>query len=166
MRVYLPATVTDLTHLPTASNGSVRFPIAAQTGFTVTNALVNALPGADEEELEWAAFVAAEQAAANLLVHDAAAPPLRVVLSVEVPTTAISEPQQTKSSQPAEVSVSAAPAAELAAIHVDEPATAPLIESFRKAPDSASALSAVLDADLLWYHPSEIDQIPLTTGTT
>jgi len=161
MRVYLPGTAADLELLKSNASELTTTPALPRRGFAVTKSLVAANPGLDQDELEWEAFDAAATDSASLLLSDPAAVPMRVVLSFELPPATISEVTGDDARQFAAVAVSSTPSSTIAAIHVDEPNTAALIKKLRADPDSASTLAEVLDADLLWYDPSEVEIIPL-----
>jgi len=158
MRVYLPATAADLAtaapHLGIAISGE-------RTGFTLTFPQATPLSEAETEELEWEAFLTAAASSARLLAADPNSSPMRVVLSLDVPPAAITATSPLANRQLSGVVIPDLRDAKIAAIHVDEPATAPLIARLRAEPESTSALAAVLDADLLWYDPTELADIPI-----
>jgi len=163
MRVYLPATAQTLAQLaasPASASAPADLVNAPQTAYAVTKALASSAPGADQEELEWEAFLGATVGATALLLSDPAAPPMRVILSLDIPDGFISEISPDDDGQLSAVQVQPTDQGKLAALHVDEPNTAPLIANLRKNPDSDQALEAVLDADMLWYDPSEVAEIP------
>ena len=90
MRVYLPATTNVLRTL--VDDGRLAGPL---TAFAVTPGLREfyALSdaGADEEELEYAALLAAARASLRLVDVDPSAARRRVVLAADVPDSAVSE---------------------------------------------------------------------------
>jgi hypothetical protein len=133
----------------------------ARAAHMVTPKLRASLPGSDEDELEWDAFSAAELDAVGLLFAFPDAAPMRVVLSLDVPLCAISTPAGDGDAPNSAGTIAAGVEAEIAAIHVDEPDTATSISQLRAAPESQNAVRHVLENDLLWYHPSEINEIPI-----
>ena len=161
MRVYLPATAAELSALGTSPESLDGLNLAGRYAHGVTKRLAGGLPDMDQDELEWEAFVAATIDAAALLVADPAAPPMRVVLSLDVPDSAINETAANDLGQLSTVQLQPVKGGAVAAIHVEEPASSQLLQNLRANPDSASAQAAVLDADLLWYDPSELNEIPI-----
>jgi hypothetical protein len=120
----------------------------------------------DEEELEYVAFTRAAQAALRLLRHDASAPRRRVVVSADVPSTAlVREDVELGSSEvrlPQPVSLT-----EVAAIHVDGTDVAEEIgaaadvveEALAGDPDAQFTVDGAEDHELEWYAVSELDQL-------
>jgi len=161
MRVYLPATAADLAQLRTQPGPKLKLAFPNRGGHGVTNSLVANAPDLDQDELEWEAFVAATIDDAILLAAQPDQPPMRVVLSLEIPPTMIDDAESGTTGQLSALKIIGNSPVEVVAIHVDEPATADLIDAFRADPDSPSAQAALLDADLLWYDPTEVNDIPL-----
>ena len=83
VRVYLPATVPMLATLRAKGE------LAVDEAHAVTPALREWYAEGDEEELEYAAFTRAAQAALRLLAGDPSAPRRRVVVSADVPPTVV-----------------------------------------------------------------------------
>ena len=171
MRVYLPATAADLTVLGAGSSSGEApagpFPLELQgrPAHAVTGKLAAQMPDADQDELEWDAFLAASVEAALMLGAAPDSAPMRVVLSLDLPDAAVQEPEPAARAElnlpPSSVLISASRGAKLQAIHVDEPETAPLITAFRTDPGAPGALEKLVDADLLWYSPTELSEIPI-----
>ena len=143
MRVYLPATLTDLS----AAHG-----LSARTGRAVTEHLRAALGEQDDEETaEFGALVLAAADSLDLLA--AADAPRRVVVAAEVspatvrPTAADEEPGQ--------VQVPAVGWDRVVSFHVDEPtpAVTQLVQNARTGQDGAR--QRVEELDLLWYDATE-----------
>ena len=153
--------------------------VPAGVAFAVTESLRGAIPGEDEEGLEFEAFrCAAEEALWCHLDHPKATP-LRVVVTVEAPDVAVVDGATIDANGdetvPGRVMVTAAlEGTALIAIHVDEPAAAPdiitALELARALPDDVTvselpdefvaACERVNDHDLLWYDPTELSAIP------
>lgn len=85
MRVYLPATLTDLARVLRDR----RLGPPPLTGYAVTPALREWYASGDLEELEYAAMSDAAEASLRLLADDPEAPSRRVVIAAEVPDMAI-----------------------------------------------------------------------------
>ncbi|WP_418276239.1 DUF6912 family protein [Isoptericola jiangsuensis] len=179
MRLYVPATLDELTAVvpgPTA-----RWDLVPRVAHAVTPQLVAALPDADDEELEYAAFLAAADDSLALVAAGATVP-LRVVVSLEVPDDAVAtgatdhEPDGAPSRTAV---VRDVPGARVEAVHVDEPEAAHDVRAVLAAADSphdggsddgegadgederlADAVERVAARDLLWYAPAEIPTIP------
>lgn len=162
VRVYLPAILSSLAVL--RQRGELGPP--PMTAHTVTPALREWYAEGDEEELEYVAFTRAAQGALRLLRGDRAAPPRRVVISVDlVPGTFERTDTDLGSSQ---VRVLATiPLAAVAAIHVDsataEPDVAAAAQVIEEAvagdPDAQFTVDGAEDHELAWYDVSELDQL-------
>ena len=138
MRVYLPATTTVLHTLVT--EGRVPEP---QRGFAVTPGLrefyATSDAGADEEELEYAALLAAARSSLRMLDVDPGAHRRRVVLAADVPD-AVVQPIDDPDAERGEVRVTApVTRAEVASAHVD---------GADAEEDVRAAVGVVLEADL------------------
>ena len=162
VRVYVPATVPMLTAL--RANGHLGDgPMVAHA---VTPALREWYAEGDEEELEYVAFTRAAQGALGLLRRDPAAPRRRVVVSADVPSTAlVREAVELGSSTvrlPLPVSLK-----EVAAIHVDSPDAAESVaaaadvveEALAGDPDAQFTVDSAEDNELEWYAVSELDEL-------
>jgi hypothetical protein len=162
VRVYLPATVPMLAAL--RADGRLG------TGPTVAHAVTPALrewyAEGDEEELEYVAFTRAAQGALQLLRNDPSAPRRRVVVSADVPSTAlVREDVELGSSAvklPEPVSLK-----EVAAVHVDGADAAESVaaaadvvtEALAGDPDAQFTVDGAEDHELEWYAVSELDQL-------
>ncbi|GAB1645211.1 DUF6912 family protein [Krasilnikovia sp. MM14-A1259] len=162
VRVYVPATVPLLAAL----RASGRLGDEPTVAHAVTPALREWYAEGDEEELEYVAFTRAAQSALRLLRHDPQAPRRRVVVSADVPSSAlVREDAELGSSQvrlPQPVSL-----AEVAAIHVDgqdavaEVAAAAEVvdEAMAGDPDAQFTVDGAEDHELEWYAVSELDEL-------
>ncbi|WP_277209837.1 DUF6912 family protein [Isoptericola croceus] len=163
MRLYVPATLDDLDTMTVTARGS-RWDVPPRGAHAVTGALVAALSDEDDETREYAAFLAAADAALVLVAGDAGAAPLRAVVTVEVPDHAVTEAAGDVA--PSGVDVMAVPGTKVEAIHVDEPEAARDVRALLAAVDADDdeALETATDLldqrDLLWYHPTEAHQVP------
>jgi len=162
VRVYVPATVPMLAALRSAGQ--------LGEGPTVAHAVTPALrewyAEGDEEELEYVAFTRAAQEALHLLRRDASAPRRRVVISADVPPTAlIREEVELGSSAvrlPAPVSLK-----EVASIHVDSADAAEAVAAAAEVVDEAQAgdpdaqftVDGAEDHELEWYAVTELDEL-------
>ncbi|HSU00309.1 MAG TPA: hypothetical protein VLJ85_21870 [Geodermatophilus sp.] len=138
MRVYLPATTNVLRTL--VDEGRLTGPL---TAFAVTPGLRDfyALSdaGADEEELEYAALLAAARASLRLIDVDPSAARRRVVLAADVPGSAVTEVEDPDADRGAvRISGDVALAA-VASAHVD---------GAEAEDDVRAAVGVVLEADL------------------
>ena len=138
MRVYLPATTNVLRTL--VDEGRLTGPL---TAFAVTPGLRQfyALSdaGADQEELEYAALLAAARASLRLVDVDPSAARRRVVLAADVPDSAVSEVEDPDADRGAvRISGDVALAA-VASAHVD---------GAEAEDDVRAAVGVVLEADL------------------
>ena len=138
MRVYLPATTSVLRTL--VDDGRLTGPL---TGFAVTPALRDfyALSdaGADEEELEYAALLAAARASLRLIDVDPSAARRRVVLAADAPDTAVTELDDPDTDRGAVRVVGDVALADVASAHVD---------GADAEDDVRAAVNVVLEADL------------------
>ncbi|GCE75088.1 DUF6912 family protein [Cellulomonas biazotea] len=147
MRVYLPVTLDEILG-----------PFAARPAHAVTPALRAVLPDEDEETLEFAAQLAAADDALNLLAEHADAPRLRVVVSVDVPESAVGGVSDDALSPSTVELLVAVGREDIACAHVDEPAARADVEA-ALAGDEA-ALERLEERDLLWYDVSELGSVP------
>jgi hypothetical protein len=160
-RVYLPATLPILARL--RADGRLGLPAGA-TGHAVTPDLREWYAEGDEEELEYVAFTRAAQDSLQLLHHDPAAPPRRVVISADVNGIAATERALGGSvvRLGAEISL-----AQVAAVHVDgrdaEDTVRAAVEVAVKAAagdaDAQFTVDGAEDHELEWYDVSELDQV-------
>ena len=138
MRVYLPATTSVLRTL--VDEGRLTGPL---TAFAVTPGLREfyALSdaGADEEELEYAALLAAARASLRLVDVDPSAARRRVVLAADVPESAVTEVEDPDADRGAVRITGDVPLAWVASAHVD---------GAEAEDDVRAAVNVVLEADL------------------
>jgi hypothetical protein len=133
MRVYLPSTLPALARL--LADGELAPPLSA---FAVTPALREAYASGDEEELEYAAMLAAARESLRLLAKSPAAPRRRVVLAADVPDADVA--WIAYDDDPAAVVIGAVvPLSAVASGHVDDPGAADDVAA-------AAAASAAADA--------------------
>jgi hypothetical protein len=162
VRVYVPATVPMLAAL----RASGRLGDGPLVAHAVTPALREWYAEGDDEELEYVAFTRAAQGALRLLRHDPAAPRRRVVVSADVPSTAlVREDVELGSSAvrlPQPVSL-----AEVASVHVDGADAADQVaaaadvveEALAGDPDAQFTVDGAEDHELEWYAVTELDQL-------
>ncbi|WP_407317032.1 hypothetical protein UQW22_10950 [Isoptericola halotolerans] len=166
MRLYVPATFDDLDALTVTARGA-RWDVPARGAHAVTAELAAALPDEDEESREYEAFLAAADASLVLVVGRATAVPLRVVVTVDVPDDAATP--AAGETAPSGVDVVAVPGTKVEAIHVDEPAAAGDVRAVLAAVDAGDdealevATDRVAERDLLWYDPTEAQDVPRLT---
>lgn len=133
MRVYVPATITDLRALVA---DAVLGP-APITAFAVTPGLREWYLDDDAEELEYAASVEAARASLRLLDSDEQAPRRRVVIAADVPDAQV-EVHDDIDRGVVRV-LAAVPLAAIASVHVDDAEAEAVV---------ALAAEAVIAADL------------------
>jgi hypothetical protein len=142
VRVYVPATTTLLRDL--VDEGRLAGPL---TAFAVTPEMRHFYAvsdaGADDEELEYAALLAAARASLRLIDVDPLAARRRVVLAADVPdatATALDDPASGSDADRGAVRVTGdVPLSAVASAHVDDAAAED---------DVRAAVSVVLEADL------------------
>jgi hypothetical protein len=138
VRVYLPATTNVLRTL--VDDGRLAGPL---TAFAVTPGLREfyALSdaGADEEELEYAALLAAARASLRLVDVDPAAARRRVVLAADVPDAAVTEVEDPDADRGAVRIAGEVALRDVASAHVD---------GAEAEDDVRAAVGVVLEADL------------------
>jgi hypothetical protein len=160
-RVYVPATMPQLAAL--RERGELAVPTEVHT---VTPTLREWYAEGDEEELEYVAFTRAAQGALRLLRHDPKAPRRRVVVSVDVPASAVRRVDQDLGSSLVGMTA-AVPMSAVAAIHVDSrsaeadvKAAADVVEEAAAGdPDAQFTVDGAEDHELEWYDPSELETI-------
>lgn len=138
MRVYLPATTTILRSL--VDDGRLGGPL---TGFAVTADLrrfyARSDAAEDEEELEYAALLAAARASLRLMDLDPFAARRRVVVSADVPEQAVT-PVDAPDADAGAVRIAAdVPIRDVASAHIDDA---------EAEEDVRAAVAVVLEADL------------------
>jgi len=138
VRVYLPATTNVLRTL--VDDGRLTGPL---TAFAVTPGLREfyALSdaGADEEELEYAALLAAARASLRLVDVDPSAARRRVVLAADVPDAAVTEVEDPDADRGAVRIAGEVALRDVASAHVD---------GSEAEDDVRAAVGVVLEADL------------------
>ena len=145
MRIYLPMTVADL-----ADPDGAR-PSAAHA---VTSELAAALPGEDEEGLEFAALLAAADASVGLLSVDPSVPRRRVVVVADVSGVAAAR----AGGLPSEVVPPAVvPWDRVVSLHVDDGDAESDVAA--AAAGDEEALERAAERDLLWFDISELDDL-------
>lgn len=165
IRIYVPATLPMLAPL------GDRHDLVAPTGttlaaHTVTPSLREWHVEGDEEELEYVAFTRAAQTALRLLRLDPEAQPRRVVVSADVPASAVSIAVGDLGSSLAELVVPL-PYGSIAAVHVDGvgaeadviAAAAVVEEALTGDQDARFTVDGAEDHELEWYDSTEIDQL-------
>jgi hypothetical protein len=162
VRVYVPATVPMLAAL----RSSGQLGAGPTVAHAVTPALREWYAEGDEEELEYVAFTRAAQGALQLLRHDPEAPRRRVVVSADVPSTAlVREDVELGSSEvrmPQPLSLT-----EVASIHVDGidaaaeiAAAADVVdEALAGDPDAQFTVDGAEDHQLEWYAVTELNEL-------
>ncbi|SCL28299.1 hypothetical protein GA0070616_3666 [Micromonospora nigra] len=159
VRVYVPATVPMLARL--REHG-----LAAAEAHAVTPGLREWYAEGDEEELEYVAFTRAAQDALQLLRHDPAAPRRRVVVSADLPASALGRGDGELGSSVLDLA-GPVPAAAVAAIHVDGAdavadvgaAVDVVLEAVAGDADAQFTVDGVEDHELEWYDPSELNEV-------
>lgn len=136
VRVYVPLSAASVAEL--YALGSMAAPPVS--AFAVTPRLVNVMPSTDEEEREYAAFLAAADAASALVVEGGKPRARRVVAAADLAASVVS-PHPANGSR------------HLAAVSVAVPLTTKSLVSFHL-DESPSA-----DADLLWYDITELGAV-------
>ncbi|MCK9795061.1 hypothetical protein M1843_15015 [Isoptericola sp. 4D.3] len=175
MRIYVPATLDELEGAVVAAGGA-RWDVPARRAHAVTPAMVRELPDDDDETREYEAFLAAADDSLALVAARRDVPPLRAVVSVDVPDTSVTA--AVGAEEASAVDVAALSGVAVVAVHVDEPEAADDVRAVLAAADEENdaeragdvgatseealdaALQRVTDRDLLWYDPTEISQIP------
>ena len=162
VRVYLPATLPMLVALK--EHGEFQ---PAPEAHAVTPGLREWYAEGDDEELEYAAFTHAAQAALRLLRQDPAAARRRVVVSVDI------APEMTRRHTEQELGSSliwvlgSVPLTAVAAVHVDGTlaeadiaAAAEVVEQAAAGdPDAQFTVDGAEDHELEWYDPTELGQL-------
>lgn len=163
MRIYLPATTNVLRTL--VEEGRLAGPL---TAFAVTPELRRFYAvsdaGADTEELEYAALLAAARASLRLLDIDPMAARRRVVLAADVPDGAVA-PVEDSDTDPGAVRVSVdLTLADVASAHIDgadaeddvQAAVAVVLEADLGSEDAQFVVDQAEGHELAWYATQEI----------
>jgi len=162
VRVYLPATIPVIAALRDGGELSR----AAGPAHAVTPALREWYTEGDEEELEYVAFSRAAQEALRLLRADPSAPRRRVVISVDVPESAVTIGSQDLGTSEVRLA-GPVPKQAIASLHIDDleaqtdvAAAAEAVEEAAAGdPDAQFTVDSAEDHELLWYAPEEIDDL-------
>ena len=157
VRVYVPATVPMLTRLREQG-------LTAARAHAVTPALREWYAEGDEEELEYVAFTRAAQDALQLLRADPAAPRRRVVVSVDLPPSAIGRGDGELGSSTVALA-DVVPVGAVAALHADgadavadvAAAADVVAEAAAGDPDAQFTVDGAEDHELEWYDVTELD---------
>ncbi|WP_433129775.1 DUF6912 family protein [Micromonospora sp. CA-240977] len=157
VRVYVPATVPMLARL--RADG-----LTADQAHAVTPTLREWYAEGDEEELEYVAFTRAAQEALHLLRADPTAPRRRVVVSVDLPPSALGRGDGELGSSTVTLA-EVVPVGAVAALHVDgadaveEVAAAAEVvaEAAAGDPDAQFTVDSAEDHELEWYDVTELD---------
>jgi hypothetical protein len=158
IRVYVPATVALLSTLRAKGE------LAPAAAHAVTPALREWYAEGDEEELEYVAFTRAAQGALRLLRYDPAAPRRRVVISADLPNSALRRDDPELGSSVVLVT-KPIPLESVAAIHLDSvgaagdvAAAAEVVEeALAGDPDAQFTVDGAEDHELEWYDVTELD---------
>lgn len=161
VRVYVPATVPMLA----AMRASGQLGDGPMEAHAVTPALREWYAEGDEEELEYVAFTRAAQGALHLLRHDPTAPRRRVVVSADVPSTALEMHNIELGSSI--VKLRAVSLKDVASIHVDGADAAEQVaaaadvveEALAGDPDAQFTVDGAEDHELEWYAVAELDDL-------
>jgi len=157
VRVYVPATVPMLARLREQG-------LSATEAHAVTPALREWYAEGDDEELEYVAFTRAAQDALRLLRDDPDAPRRRVVVSADLPASAVGRPDGELGSSAVHLT-SPVPVQAVAAIHLDGTEAAAdvaaaadvVAEALAGDPDAQFTVDGAEDHELEWYAASELD---------
>jgi hypothetical protein len=173
MRVYLPATISLLTRLE--QDGE----LTLDHGYAVTGTLRAWYAEGDEEELEYAALVAAARASLRLLADVQAqltgtqaepaevrdVPLRRVVVAADVPEARVRAASVEDDRGPGVIDLTGVVRLiDIASLHVDDAGAQEYVLAAARAvhaadkgdADASFAVDAVEDYDLLWYATQEI----------
>ena len=183
MRIYVPATLDELDAV-THTSAAARWTVAPRRVHAVTKDLEAGLPDEDAEGLEYIAALNAADDSLALIAGRPDAAHQRVVITVEVPDTAVGpvrgsgDPDDDEAVASEIEVVSTVENVAIVCVHVDELEAAADIADVLAAADEESdaeatadlgaesetaldeALQRVTDRDLLWYDWSEIKSIP------
>lgn len=158
MRVYLPATLTDVQRLLQEDQW---MPLGG-TGFALTPALREAYVAGDDEELAEVALRDAARASLRLLAAEETELPVRRVVVVAERSDAQARPDL--DTAVVRISDPAVTTQDIAAVHVDLEGAAELVEAAVEAVDRADlgdedaelTVGDALDVDLAWYDAVEL----------
>ncbi|MBE1877369.1 DUF6912 family protein [Myceligenerans pegani] len=166
MRIYVPATLDELDTVDVGRT-SARWSLTPRPVHGVTRALIAELPDEDTEGVEYAAFLDAAAASLALLAARPGTPPLRAVVTVEVPDHALEPVGTGADTTSSELRLTEpVPDVPIVCVHADEPDAAPDVTAVRSAAEAdddaalADTVQRATDRDLLWYDWSEVGAIP------
>ncbi|GII53340.1 hypothetical protein Pth03_17290 [Planotetraspora thailandica] len=166
MRVYLPCTLAALAEVVAAGELGP----APLTGFAVTPALVEWYASGDTEELEYVALTEAARASLRMLAADRAdgveVAARRVVVAADMPDSAVTAGVDLEERARVRL-LKSVPIAELASVHVDDPAAVPDVEAAvaaiaaadRGDDDARFVVDGAEDHELMWYATQEIPDL-------
>ena len=162
MRVYLPATTTVLQRL--LDQGRLEGPL---TVFAVTPQLREHYERSDEEELEYAALLAAARASLRLMDVDPAAARRRVVLAADVPDDAVTPIEDDAADAGAARVRADVPMSAVASAHVDgaeaeedvRRAVGVVLEADLGSEDAQFVVDQAEGHELAWYATQEIGPV-------
>lgn len=164
VRVYVPATAPMLARLREQG-------LTAAEAHAVTPTLREWYAEGDEEELEYVAFTRAAQDALLLLRADSAAPRRRVVVSADLPASAVGRVDGELGSSLVRLDAPV-PVSAVAAIHVDgaeavadvAAAAEVVAEAQAGDPDAQFTVDGAEDHELEWYDVTELDLLLRTVS--
>ena len=149
-RVFIPSTLEELAAFREA--GEVG---PAPFGAHCAEMLRNDFPDVNEEELEYAAMVAASIDSLRRIGSDGR--PARVVIAADVPTYSEDGPES-------EVAVTANVSwADVASVHVDTSEARAAVVAALQGPEDEALLDRVLEHELAWFARQEVDELLAAT---
>ncbi|HHW82893.1 MAG TPA: hypothetical protein GX743_03580 [Actinomycetales bacterium] len=151
MRIYLPATLEDL---------SADTLVAARV-HAVTAQLRRELPDDDEEMLELVAFLAAADDSVRLIAERGASP-RRLVISADVLDGSVG-PAPSEDIETALIPGGPVPWELVVAVHVDDAEASEEVSA--AAAGDEGAFDALGERELLWYDASELEELRAELGT-
>ncbi|MGY5882768.1 DUF6912 family protein [Modestobacter lacusdianchii] len=159
MRVYLPATTTVLQRL--LDEGRLEGPL---TVFTVTPQLRDFYELSDDEELEYAALIAAARASLRLMDVDPTAARRRVVLAADVPDASVTPIVADGADAGAARTTTSVALGDVASAHIDgaeaeedvRKAVAVVLEADLGSADAQFVVDQAEGHELAWYANQEI----------
>lgn len=149
MRIYLPATVSEL---------GVRGGLGPRLVHAVTRSLRAALPGEDDEGLEYAAQLLAADDSLELLDGTPGPGRRRLVVAADVPDAVVESVDPDQEHAPSVVRLTTSVGWDsVACAHVDEQAAeADVVAALD---GDSDALERLAERDLLWYDATELEAL-------
>jgi hypothetical protein len=148
VRVFLPLTTADLALLHATGW------LPPRPGHAGTDLLRDQAPDEDQDDRDYRAMTFAAADSLRLLAADPTGRPRRVVLAADVAVEDLTGPRER--SDPTRVELSApVRLAQVAAVHVDDPAAADAVRAAAAALDPA----ALDEHELQWYATQEIPDL-------